>query len=272
MASASNELIPITPDGGALTTVDLAAAAEYAESALAPNTLRAYRSALANFGAWCRAHGLEPMPASPEAIAAYVASLADQRRSPSTIGQRLSALRWVHEAAGHESPTGSKAVRATVQGIRRKLGVAPRRQKAPATVERIAAMLAHADASTLKGKRDRALLLLGFAMAARRSELVALTVDDLEHTERGLLVTVRRSKTDQTGQGMVKAVPFGRSAETCPVQAVDSEPRGRLPRSRSRRAASGRRSRRGRALPASRRSSAVRAWIDPRPDPKFRAL
>ena len=81
-------------------------------------------------------------------------------------------------------------------------------------------MLSHVDADTVKGARDRALLLLGFAMAARRSELVALDLADLELTERGLLVTVRRSKTDQVGQGVVKAIPFGRAQETCPVRAV----------------------------------------------------
>jgi site-specific recombinase XerD len=83
-------------------------------------------------------------------------------------------------------------------------------------------MVTHADPATLKGLRDRALLLFGFASAMRRSELVALTVEDLEQTERGLLVTLRRSKTDQEGQGHQRAIPFGRSPETCPIGALNA--------------------------------------------------
>ena len=81
-------------------------------------------------------------------------------------------------------------------------------------------MVAHTDTTTVKGLRDRALLLFGFASAMRRSELVALDLDDVEQTERGLLVTLRRSKTDQEGQGHTRAIPFGRNPKLCPVQAL----------------------------------------------------
>ena len=210
----------INPTSKELAALDLAAVGEYVEASLSPNTRRAYRSALADFSAWCEARELTAVPALPECVAVYVAELAGAGRSVSTITQRLAAIRWAHELAGVESPTGAKGVRATMQGIRRSLGVAPRSQKSPATSGRIAAMVAHADGSTLKGKRDRALLLLGFALAARRSELVALDLADIEQTERGLLVTIRRSKTDQSGAGLVKAVPMGSTPETCPVAAL----------------------------------------------------
>jgi site-specific recombinase XerD len=133
----------------------------------------------------------------------------------------MAAIRWAHEAASLESPTASKLVRSTMKGIRRGQGTAPNR-KAPATVDRLAAMVSQADTDTLKGLRDKALLLFGFASAMRRSELVALTVEDIEQTERGLLVTLRRSKTDQEGQGHQRAIPFGRSPETCPVGALNA--------------------------------------------------
>jgi len=209
----------IEPTSKALAALDLTAVGEYVEASLAPNTRRAYRSALADFRAWCDGQGVESIPASPETVAVYAAGLADAGRSVSTITQRLAAIRWAHELAGIESPTGAKGVRATMQGIRRALGVAPRK-KSPATSGRIAAMVAHADGSTLKGKRDRALLLLGFALAARRSELVALDLADIEQTERGLGVTIRRSKTDQEGAGKFKGVPMGSTPETCPVAAL----------------------------------------------------
>jgi len=216
-------LTPIAPKPTSALTIpgDLASVRAYVAESLAPATRRAYKSALAAFRAWCDHEAVESLPASPEAIAAFLAAEADAGRKVATIEQRVAAIRWAHEARGVESPTSSKIVRSTMQGIRRELGIAPNR-KAPATVERLAAMVTHVDASTVKGLRDRALLLFGFASAMRRSELVALTVEDVEHTERGLLVTLRRSKTDQEGHGHERAIPFGRSVELCPVKALSA--------------------------------------------------
>ena len=127
-----------------------------------------------------------------------------------SLPPRFSAFSW-------PSPTAAQGVRSTMAGIRRSLGVAPKR-KVPATADRVTAMASHSPDS-VKGLRDRALLLFGFASAMRRSELVALDLSDLEEADRGLLVTVRRSKADQEGMGHRRAIPFGRSAETCPVEA-----------------------------------------------------
>jgi integrase len=106
-----------------------------------------------------------------------------------------------------------------MSGIRRKLGTAPNR-KAPATPDHLLMMVSNAS-DDLQGLRDRALMLFGFASALRRSELVALDVDDLERTDRGLLVTVRHSKTDQEGAGRQLAIVPGRSDATCPIIALD---------------------------------------------------
>jgi integrase len=114
----------------------------------------------------------------------------------------------MHRIGGHEPPTNSEAIKAVLAGIRRELGVAPTR-KAPCTAEAIEAMLAFAPAHTLKGLRDRALLLLGFAGALRRSELVALDVADLESDAEGVRVIIRRSKTDQEGAGDFVPIPNG---------------------------------------------------------------
>jgi len=201
------------------TPADMAQVHAYVSESLAPSTRRAYRSALAAFRSWCGAEGVTALPARPETVAAFVAAEAQAGRKVATLEQRIAAIRWAHEAAGMESPTASKLVRSAMQGIRRKHGTAPSR-KSPVTVDRLAAMISHADAETLKGLRDRALLLFGFASALRRSELVALVTDDLEETERGLLVTVRRSKSDQEGRGHQRAIPFGHNAELCPVKAL----------------------------------------------------
>ncbi len=218
----TSQLTTTNPTDRALTVpADLAAVREYVDESLAGSTRRAYRAGLSAFRAWCEAENVDALPASPQSVAAFLAAEAEAGYRPATLGQRVAAIRWAHEAAGQESPTRAKLVTAALQGIRRKLGTAPNR-KAPATVDRLAAMVSHADPETLKGKRDRVLLLFGFASAMRRSELVALTVEDLEQTERGLLVTLRRSKTDQEGHGHTRAIPLGRSLETCPVAALNA--------------------------------------------------
>jgi integrase len=147
-------------------------------------------------------------------VAAYLAKEAEAGLKPSTISRRSAAIRYAHKLSDHEPPTNSEAVKATLRGIRRAIGVAPAR-KAPAVAE-ITRDMAHAAPAGLKGLRDRALLLLGFGGAFRRSELVALDVADLEETEDGLRVTIRRSKTDQEGI----AIAIVRGGACCPVKAL----------------------------------------------------
>jgi integrase len=209
----------ITPRTAALPP-NMDPVAELVGESLAPATRRAYRCGIAAFRAYCDDQGISALPAEPETVAAFLAAGAAGGSSVSTLAQRVAAIRWAHEAAGLESPTAAKLVRSTMQGIRRRLGVAPTR-KAPATVERISAMLAGIDRSTTKGKRDAALLLVGFATALRRSELVALDLADIEATDRGLLVTVRRSKTDQEGVGHLRAILPGQRDEHCPIRALN---------------------------------------------------
>jgi site-specific recombinase XerD len=170
--------------------------------------VRAYRSDAALFGAWCQQYGVRSLPASPEAVAAYLVSEANAGRAVSTIGRRCAAIRYAHKLAGEPDPTEDEGVRAAVKGIRRTVGVAPT-QKAAATADILMAMLLRTP-DTLTGKRDRALLALGFAGAFRRSELVALDVADLREDKDGLRVIIRRSKTDQEGRGFEKAIPHGR--------------------------------------------------------------
>ncbi len=195
------------------------AAAAFARAEKADATRRAYRSDFGRFAAWCAARGAAPLPAAPEVVATFLASDAEAGAKPSTLARRVAAIRYAHRLAGHEPPTNAESVRATLRGIRRTLGAAPA-QKAPATASRIAAMVALAPADTLRGLRDRALLLLGFAGAFRRSELVALHVEDLTAAPDGLRVRIRRSKGDQEGIGQEIAIPHG--ARLRPVEAVSA--------------------------------------------------
>lgn len=149
-------------------------------------------------------------------MAAFLAAETGNGRKPSTLGRRVAAIRYSHKLACLDTPTDSEAVKATLRYIKRTVGTAKAR-KAPAVADKVRAMVALAPES-LAGLRDRALLLLGFVGAFRRSELVALDVADIAESKTGLLVTIRRSKTDQEGNGATIAIARGDVA--CPVRAV----------------------------------------------------
>jgi site-specific recombinase XerD len=190
----------------------------YAQAADAPNTRRAYASQWRLFDQWCRARGLSPLPAEPAALALFVTERADTGSSVSTINQGVAAVAQRHARAKLASPTESPEVRLVMQGIRKRLGTAKKRA-APVVPDALRRM-SQAVLDSPIGLRDRALMLVGFAGALRRHELVDLDARDVEFTEDGLLVTLRRSKTDQEGAGAVVAVPYGSDRATCPVRSL----------------------------------------------------
>src|SRR6185295_19152617 len=171
----------------------------YLEAEKADGTRRAYKSDWADFCAWCDTVNLNSMPAEPLTVARYLAQLADAGRKAATIQRRVASIRAAHLAARHEPPTNAEGVKATMRGIRRTLGTR-RVKKAPATADVITRLQA-VFPGTLAGIRDRAVVLLGFAAALRRSELVALDFPDVEWRRKGIVLHKRRSKTDQEGHG-----------------------------------------------------------------------
>ena len=215
-----NAVVPIS-SGAAMPAAlapDLTRAAELAREEKAESTRRAYRSDFRIFQAWCQDRDVGALPAAAETVAAFLAHDVEAGSRPSTLGRRVSAIRYAHKLAGHPAPTDDERVKATMRGIRRSVGAAPRK-KSPATAEQIVAM-ALAAGNDIKGQRDRALLLIGFAGAFRRSELIALDVEDLEEGELGFKVTIRHSKTDQEGAGQTIAIVRGSVA--CPIIALKS--------------------------------------------------
>ncbi|WHO22644.1 site-specific integrase [Agrobacterium tumefaciens] len=186
------------------------AALDYGRAALSSNTMRAYKSDWQDFQGWCADRGRAHLPANAATVANYASSLADAGKKVPTIARKLAAIRFFHRGAGLDNPTDNAGVAAILKGIRRTVGTAAR-QKAPATVDVIHAMLARINADSLQGKRDRALLLLGFAGAFRRSELVSITVEDLTFSEEGVDVFLAKSKTDQEAKGQSVAVLNGKA-------------------------------------------------------------
>lgn len=214
-------------------------AAAWARGARASSTWAAYDRDWARFAAWCTARGVEALPADPRSVAAYLADLAPAWRPavpgddpawvvdgqvktaeglrPATIARRLAAIAVAHRAAGHPNPAAHEAVRATMAGIRRHRGVAPARRRTAARTTQIEAMVSGLDpAGDPAEARDAALILLGYTAALRRSDLAALDLDDLTVTAEGLEVRVRRSKTDQHGDGVSVGVA-GDEHGRCPA-------------------------------------------------------
>lgn len=190
----------------------------YIRAAKAPATLRAYRSDWRHFSDWCRQKGLSPLPAAPQTVALYLSESSLTLR-PGTLNRRLTSINKAHRAAGQPAPAGLDhlVVGETLKGIRRVHGTESA-SKAPLFTDDLRAIV-QSLAATPIGIRDRAILLLGFAGAFRRSELALLETVHLQETSEGMLVRVSRSKTDQEARGREVAIPYGSDPATCPVRA-----------------------------------------------------
>jgi len=200
-----------------LAAADLDRMRSYAEGSIAESTKRAYRSAWRVFTQWCEARAYRSLPASPAVVAAFVADQAG-RRAVATIEKYLAAIGEAHRFGKLPVPTEAVEVRTVMKGVRRKHGVA-QHGKAPLLVSHLRRISEVLPDSPI-GTRDRALLLMGFAAALRRSELVGLDLADLDFRDEGLALTLRRSKTDQQGAGRLVGVPYGSHPGTCPVRAA----------------------------------------------------
>jgi site-specific recombinase XerD len=185
----------------------------------AGNTWRAYRADWKQWCQWCASSGAEPLPAAPSAVATYLKWLAARGVKLTTIRRRLAGIAQAHRVAGAAFDRRGRVLAFALEHLARSHGAPPSR-KAELRLADVKTMLAAIDRATDRGKREAALLLLGFAGAFRRSEIVALEAPDIEWSRDGILVTLRRSKTDQVGQGQIIAIRYGRHERTCPVRAL----------------------------------------------------
>lgn len=209
-----------------------AAEAGYVANARAANTLRGYRADWRSWSDWCAQQRYTPLPAEPVAVARYLTELAAGGARVGTMSRLLAALRFAHQLADVPSPTQSARVLAVWEGIRRTHG-APPEQSAPLAPPELLQVVdacpttkhwrtqGRKAETSLAGARDRALLLVGFVAALRRSELVGIEVADLAEHPNGLVLTIPRSKVNQTGEkAELVAVPRAARAAYCPVAAV----------------------------------------------------
>lgn len=206
-----------------INTVDnrtLSASAEYRITTAVPeSTRRVYAGDWKRFTEWAVRSGRTALPISPQTVAEYANHLADLGRAPSTIERALAAISSAHKNAGAARPDMTLA-RAVLRSHRREQAEAGRsvRKAAPVTVTTLRAMVASTSPATPAGMRDRAIVVLGFALGARRSELAGLDLADITDVADGFMVTIRTSKTDKQSTGREVAVPYGSNPDTCPVR------------------------------------------------------
>jgi integrase len=185
---------------------------------LSPNSQRGYTADWRNFSAWCAAQGREALPASPETAALYMADRSATLANAS-LTRAIAAISRQHREAGFHSPNQDARFRQLMAGIRRR-NRAPQDAKQALLVEDLFAILKQIPGlgkSEAVEHRDRALLVLGFCGALRRSELVNLDVEDIRSAPEGIILTLRWSKTDQAADGVEIGIPKGRKRATCPV-------------------------------------------------------
>ncbi len=188
------------------------------KSSKANNTLRAYKSDFKDFGAFCVKHGLNSLPSEPKIVSLYLTHLSKNLKV-STLRRRLVSISMVHKLKGHYLDTKHPIILENLMGIKRVKGSVQKGKK-PILISHLKSIINVIDEKTIneiKNSRDKTLILIGFGGGFRRTELISINYEDLEFVPEGLKITIRRSKTDQFGEGMIKGLPYFTNEKYCPV-------------------------------------------------------
>ena len=185
------------------------------------NTLRAYQSDFNDFSLFCSRNGFESMPTQPKILALYLTELSSKSKF-STLKRRLASISILHKIKGHYIDTKHPIIMENLMGIKRVKG-SNQKGKKPILINNLKQLINAIDESNEKNirkSRDKAIILVGFSGGFRRSELVNIENEDVEFVEEGVKIFVKRSKTDQSGEGMIKAIPYFDNNQFCPVIAL----------------------------------------------------
>ena len=181
----------------------------------ANNTLRAYQSDFSDFSNFCTKNGFSFMPTQPKIIALYITNLSKSCKF-STLKRRIASISVIHKLKGHYLDTKHPIIMENLHGIKRTLG-SRQKAKKPILINDLKLIIKAIDQDRI---RDKALILVGFAGGFRRSELVNIYFQDIDFVPEGVKILIRRSKTDQSGEGSIKAIPYFENQEFCPVIAL----------------------------------------------------
>ena len=188
------------------------------KSSKANNTLRAYKSDFRDFGAFCAKHGLDSLPTQPKIVSLYLTNLSKNSKM-STLKRRLVSISMVHRLKGHYLDTKHPIIIENLMGIKRVKGSIQKGKK-PILINHLKSIINVIDQqeiNEIKKSRDKTIVLVGFGGGFRRTELISIDHEDLEFVPEGVKITLKRSKTDQFGEGMVKGLPYFSNELYCPV-------------------------------------------------------
>ena len=191
------------------------------KSSKANNTLRAYKSDFKDFGAFCAKHGFNSLPTEPKIVSLYITHLSKSSKI-STLRRRLVSISMIHKIKGHYLDTKHPIIIENLMGIRRTKG-SMQKGKKPLLISHLKLLINvinEQKTEEIKKARDKAIILIGFGGGFRRTELISIDHDDLEFVPEGLKITIKRSKTDQYGEGMVKGLPYFINEIYCPVLSL----------------------------------------------------
>ena len=188
------------------------------KSSKALNTLRAYKSDFKDFGSFCAKHGLNSLPSDPKIVSIYLTHLSKTSKV-STLRRRLVSISMIHKLKGHYLDTKHPIIIENLMGIKRKKGTIQKGKKPLLinTLKDIINVIDEENVDEIKKFRDKAIILVGFGGGFRRNEIVSIDYEDLEFVKEGVKITVKKSKTDQFGEGMIKGLPYFDNQIYCPV-------------------------------------------------------
>ena len=189
------------------------------QSSKANNTVRAYKSDFNDFGIFCAQNGFKSLPSDPKIVSLYLTHLSTKDAKMSTLKRRLVSIGVIHKLKGHYLDTKHPAIIENIMGIKRRKGSIQKAKK-PILINSLKLIIDVIDQQNkqeIKKFRDRSIILIGFSGGFRRNEIVSLDSDDLDFVPEGLKINIKRSKTDQFGEGFTKALPYFDSSQYCPV-------------------------------------------------------
>ena len=192
------------------------------QSSKANNTVRAYKSDFSDFGLFCVQNGFKSLPSEPKIVSLYLTHLSVKNAKMSTLKRRLVSIGVIHKLKGHYLDTKHPTIIENIMGIKRRKGSFQKGKK-PILINNLKAIINVIDKqkkAEIKKFRDRSIILIGFSGGFRRNEIVSLDYDDLDFVSEGLKINLRRSKTDQFGEGLTKALPYFDNSQYCPVVSL----------------------------------------------------
>ena len=193
------------------------------EHSKAPNTIRAYQSDFNDFHLFCSKNGFRSMPTDPKIVSLYLTHLSTNEAKMSTLKRRIVSIGVIHKLKGHYLDTKHPSIIENIMGIKRRKGSIQKGKKPLLinTLKELINVIDQQDKEEVKKLRDRSIILIGFSGGFRRNEIVSLDYDDLDFVSEGLKINLRKSKTDQFGEGLVKALPYFDSPDYCPVVSLE---------------------------------------------------